>query len=110
MQEIIDRQANANKDGSIDILSGILKCSHCGSGLIIKKSKSQIYYYCSSYIKDKSCLKYSINKKKLEQIVKDEIIKKINIEQLDRKTLNGLIDMIYIIDKILQKLNLKSRI
>ena len=31
--------------------------------------------------------------------VKDEIIKKINIEQLDRKVLNELIDMIYVIDK-----------
>ena len=57
-----------------------LKCLHCGSNLIIKNSKNQIYRYCSSYIKDKSCLKYSINKKKLEQMVKDEIIKKINIE------------------------------
>ena len=47
-----------------------LKCSHCGSNLIIKNSKNQIYRYCSSYIKDKSCLKYSINKKKLEQMVK----------------------------------------
>ena len=54
----------------------------CGNHLIIRKSKNQIYYYCSSYLKDKSCLKYSINKMKLEQIVKDEIIKKFNIEQL----------------------------
>ena len=33
-------------------------------------------------------------------MVKDEIIKKISIEQLDRKILNELIDLIYIIDKI----------
>ena len=33
-------------------------------------------------------------------MVNDEIIKKINIEQLDRKVLNELIDMIYIIDKM----------
>ena len=32
-------------------------------------------------------------------MVNDEIIKEINIEQLDRKVLNELIDMIYIIDK-----------
>ena len=60
------------------------------------------------YKKDKSCLKYSINKKKLEQVVKDEIIKKINIEKLDRKTLNELIDMIYIIDKNSIKIELKK--
>ena len=53
-------------------------------------------------------LKYSINKKKLEQMVKDEIIKKINIEQLDRKILNELIDMIYIIDKNNIKIEFKS--
>ena len=53
-------------------------------------------------------LKYSINKKKLEQMVKDEIIKKINIEQLDRKVLNELIDMIYINDKNNIKIEFKS--
>ena len=90
------------------MFSGYLKCSHCGSNSIIKKSKNQIYYYCGSYIKDKSCLKYSINRKKLEQMVKDEIIKKINIEQLDRRTLNELIDMIHIIDKNNIKIEFKN--
>lgn len=32
-------------------------------------------------------------------MVKDELIKKINIKQLDRKIVNELIDMIYITDK-----------
>ena len=41
-------------------------------------------------------------------MVKDEIIKKINIEQLDRKMLNELIDMIYIIDKNNIKIEFKS--
>lgn len=90
------------------MFSGYLKCSNCGSGLIIKKSKNQIYYYCSSYIKDKNCIKYSINKKKLEQMVKDEIIKTISIEQLDRKILNELIDMIYITDKNNIKIDFKK--
>ena len=90
------------------MFSGYLKCSHCGRSLVIKKSKNQIYYYCSYYIKDKSCLKYSINKKKLEQVVKDEITKKINIERLNRKTLNELVDMIYIIDKNNIKIEFKN--
>lgn len=80
----------------------------CGNHLIIRKSKNQVYYYCSSYLKDKSCLKYSINKKKLEQTVKDEINKRFNIEQLDRKTLKELIDMIYVIDKNNIKIEYKS--
>lgn len=40
-------------------------------------------------------------------MVKDEIIKKINIKQLDRKVLNELIDMIYIIDKNSIKIEFK---
>lgn len=99
VQKLLNRKVKANKDNEIDLFSGYLKCLHCGNHLIIRKSKNQVYYYCSSYLKDNSCLKYSINKKRLEQIVKDEIIKKFNIEQLDRKTLNELIDMIYVIDK-----------
>lgn len=108
VQHILNRKIKVNKNNDIDLFSGYLKCSHCGSSLIIKKSKGQVYYYCSSYIKDKSCLKYSINKKKLEQMVKDEIIKKINIDKLDRKTLNKLIDMIYIIDKNNIKIEFKN--
>ena len=42
-------------------------------------------------------------------MVKDEIIKKNNIEQLDRKVLNELIDMIYIIDKTNIKIEFKNR-
>lgn len=108
VQKILNRKVKANKDNEIDLFSGYLKCSHCGNHLIIRKSKNQVYYYCSSYIKDKSCEKYSINKNKLQQIVEDEIIKKFNIEQLDRKTLNELIDMIYVIDKNNIKIEYKS--
>ena len=108
VQQILNRKTKVNKNDDIDLFSGYLKCSYCGNSLVIKKSKNQIYYYCSSYIRDKSCLKYSINKKKLEQMVKDEIIKKINIEQLDRKILNELTDMIYIIDKNNIKIEFKS--
>lgn len=108
VQQILNRKIKVNKNDDIDLFSGYLKCLHCGSSLTIKKSKNQIYYYCGSYIKDKSCLKYSINKKKLEQKVKDEIMKNYDIEQLDRKTLNELIDMIYVIDKNNIKIGLKN--
>lgn len=108
VQQILNRKVKANKNNEIDLFSGYLKCSHCGKHLVVRKSKNQVYYYCSSYIKDKSCEKYSINKNKLQQIVEDEIIKKFNIEQLDRKTLNELIDMIYVIDKNNIKIEYKS--
>ena len=108
VQKLLDRKVKSNKNNKIDLFSGYLKCSHCGNHLIIRKSKNQVYYYCSSYIKDKSCLKYSVNKKKLEQMVKDELIKNFNIEELDRKTLNELIDMIYIIDKDNIKIEFKN--
>ena len=41
-------------------------------------------------------------------MVKDEIIKTISIEQLDRKILNELIDMIYITDKNNLKIDFKK--
>ncbi len=31
MQNILDRKIKVNKDGSLDPLSGILKCKYCGS-------------------------------------------------------------------------------
>lgn len=101
VQKILDRKIKVNKNSEIDLFSGYLKCFHCGEHLIIRKSKNQVYYYCSSYIKNKSCLKYSINKKKLEQIVVKELnnLLSINLEKLDRKILNKYINMIYVIDK-----------
>lgn len=41
-------------------------------------------------------------------MVKDEITKKLNIEQLDRKILNGIIHMIYIIDNDNIKIEFKD--
>lgn len=110
VQEILNRKIKVNKNNELDLFSGYLKCAQCGKHLIIRKSKNQVYYYCSSYIKDKSCLKYSINKKKLEQLVKNEINRKINTEQLDRKILNDLIGMIYVVDKNNIKIELKNDI
>lgn len=108
VQQILNRKIKVNKNDEIDLFSGYLKCSHCNNHLIIKKGKNQAYYYCSSYIKDKSCVKYSINKNKLEQMIRVEIIKNFGIEQLDRKTLNELIDMIYVVDKNNIKIEFKK--
>ena len=110
VQKILDRKIKVNKNNELDLFSGYLKCFHCGEHLIIRKSKNQVYYYCSSYIKNKSCIKYSINKMKLEQLVIVELnnLLSIKLEKLDRKILNKYINMIYIIDKDNIKIELKN--
>jgi len=111
VQKILDRKIKVNKNNELDLFSGYLKCFNCGGHLIIRKSKNQVYYYCSSYIKNKSCLKYSINKKKLEQLVIEQLdnFLPINIEKLDRKALNKYINTIYVIDKDNIKIELKNK-
>ena len=42
VQDILDRKSKVNKDGSIDILSGILKCKRCGSNMIKRTFKSTL--------------------------------------------------------------------
>ena len=111
VQKILDRKIKINKNNELDLFSGYLKCFHCGEHLIIRKSKKQVYYYCSSYIKNKSCAKYSINKKKLEQLVIDELnnFLPIYLEKLDRKILSKYINMIYAIDKDNIKIKFKNK-
>lgn len=53
VQDILDRKSKVNKDGSIDILSEILKCKCCGSNMIKRTSKGKVYYYCSNYYRKK---------------------------------------------------------
>ena len=101
VQQILDRKIKVNKNNEIDLFSGYLKCFHCGEHLIIRKSKNQVYYYCSFYIKNKSCLKYSINTKKLEKLVIEELnsFLSLQLNSLNRELLNKHINMIYVIDK-----------
>lgn len=101
VQQILDRKIKVNKNNQIDLFSGYLKCFHCCEHLIIRKSKSQVYYYCSSYIKNKSCVKYSMNKKNLEKLVIEELNSSLLLEldNLNRKVLIKYINMIYVSDK-----------
>ena len=41
VQYILDRQAKANEDGSIDILSRFLKCKCCGGNMVKQTSKGK---------------------------------------------------------------------
>ena len=93
VQDILDRQAKVNKDGSIDILSGFLKCKCCNNGMIKRKSKDKIYYYCSNYYRNKICENNkSISEKGLIEIIK----KKLNLTDITRLELENKVKYIYI--------------
>ena len=99
VQDILDRQTKVNKDGSIDILSGFLKCKCCGSNMLKRSSKGKVYYYCSNYYRKKSCE----NNKSLLRSILDELIKKeLKINDITRLNIDNNIKYIYVVsnDKI----------
>ena len=96
VQEILDRKSKVNKDGSIDILSGILKCKCCGSNMIKRTSKGKVYYYCSNYYRTKKC---ENNKSTLKSIVEEFIKKELNINEITRLNINNNIKYINVISR-----------
>ena len=91
VQDILDRQTKVNKDGSIDILSGFLKCKCCGSNMVKRSSKGKVYYYCSNYYRKKSCE----NNKSVSRSILDELIKKeLNITDITRLNMDDNIKYI----------------
>ena len=93
VQDILDRQTKVNKDGSIDLLSGFLKCKCCGSNMLKRSSKGKVYYYCSNYYRKKSCE----NNKSVSRSILDELIKKeLNITDITRLELENKVKYIYI--------------
>ena len=94
VQEILDRKSKVNKDGSIDILSGILKCKCCGSNMIKRTSKGKVYYYCSNYYRKKNCE----NNKSISKSILEEYIKKeLNITEVTRLNINNNIKYINVV-------------
>lgn len=93
VQYILDRQAKANKDGSIDILSGFLKCKCCCGNMIKRTSKERVYYYCSNYYRNKTCENNeSISENKLIEIINE----KLNLSNITRLELENKVKCIYI--------------
>lgn len=93
VQDILDRQAKVNKDGSINILSGFLKCECCNNGMIKRKSKDKVYFYCSNYYRNKTCE----NNKSMSENGLIEIIKeKLNLTDITRLELENKVKYIYI--------------
>lgn len=96
VQEILDRKSKVNKDGSIDLLSGILKCKCCVSNMIKRTSKGKTYYYCSNYYRTKNCE----NNKSISKSILEEFIKKeLNITEITRLNIDNNIKYIYVISR-----------
>ena len=91
VQEILDRKSKVNKEGSIDELSGILKCKYCGSNMIKRTSKGKVYYYCSNYYRKKNC---ENNKSTSKSVLKEFIKKELNITEITRLNINNNIKYI----------------
>lgn len=91
VQDILDRKSKVNKDGSIDILSGILKCKCCGSNMIKRTSKGKVYYYCSNYYRKKNC---ENNKSTSKSVLEKFIKKELNITEITRLNINNNIKYI----------------
>jgi site-specific DNA recombinase len=93
VQDILNRQAKVNKDGSIGILSGFLKCKCCGSNMIKRTSKGKVYYYCSNYYRNKTC---ENNKSISENGLIEIINEKLNLINITRLELENKVKCIYI--------------
>lgn len=93
VQEILDRKSKVSKDGSIDVLSGILKWKCCGSNMIKRTSKGKVYY-CFNYYRTKKC---ENNKSILKSIVEEFIRKELNINEITRLNIDNNIKYIYVV-------------
>lgn len=104
VQKILDRKSKVNKDGSIDILSGILKCKCCGSNMIKRTSKGKVYYYCSNYYRKKNCE----NNKSISRSILDELIKKeLKITDITRLNIDNNINYISVVSN--SEIEIKKR-
>ena len=80
VQDIIyNRYLRVQKNKEYDLFAGHIKCADCGNTLTKRKGKIYDYYYCTSYIKNKTCSKHTCQIKKLKEIVLEMINKQIEI-------------------------------
>ena len=72
-----------NKEGKFLKYTGYVKCSECNCNLYrrtkIKHGKEKYFYYCSSYVKNRTCNKHYIQEKELDKIVLESINKYIEL-------------------------------
>lgn len=80
VQDIIyNRDIKVNKNKEYDTFSGHLRCNDCGNSFTIKTIKKYKYYYCTSFLRKKSCTNHSIKKEKLEEMVLNSVNKQIEL-------------------------------
>ena len=78
VQEIIyDRNIRINTHGIYNKYVGFLKCSECGNNLYRmtrkKRGKTQVFYYCGTYIKTRQCNKHYMLESKIDKAVLEAI-------------------------------------
>jgi len=66
---VYNRDNRVNKEKKYDVFSGHLKCNECGNILTIRRAKGIEYFYCTSYVKKKTCSKHTTRKNNLEEMV-----------------------------------------
>lgn len=95
------RKNNQNESHEIFILASRLKCKDCGYTMTKVNAKKQYQYlYCQNYTRNKVCSKHSMRVDRLLNTVKEEILKKANIEkEINHLIVNSLIDYIEIGEK-----------
>jgi len=78
-----NRNVKVNKEGKFLKYTGYVKCSECNCNLYrrtkIKHGKEKYFYYCSSYVKNRTCNKHYIQEKELDKIVLESINKYIEL-------------------------------
>ncbi|MCC0563799.1 recombinase family protein [Brevibacillus borstelensis] len=96
VQEIIENNPrhHMKRFNGNHLLSGLLRCPDCGSGMSIqpvKKGKTIYEYYtCNQYMNHKTCKPNTINKAKIEPEFLDILEKKVNEPDFRKSMLESL--------------------
>jgi len=92
VQDILDNHSvRINGKGTLDILSGFIKCNDCKGQMRLKNGKNKYYYYCTNYFK-KKCTSHLIEKMKLKKMILEEL----KIDELTRNYLYEKVNAFYI--------------
>lgn len=86
VQKILNKNKSARNNKGKDLFYSFLKCADCGSSFTLRKVKNYEYYHCTSYVRNGACTSHSIRKDKLDEIVLEELNKKIKRNKIDTLT------------------------
>ena len=68
---MFNRNSKANTKGKYTTYTGYLKCNECKCNLrkFTRPNSDNNFYYCNTYIKNKSCSKHYITEKEVDDII-----------------------------------------